>query len=483
MEEGKGTCKHGEFDLMAGCPECIAERQASEAEARRHIVKVRYGAEATEGREYSYYSEEALHLGDLVEVPTKNGLLKARVTATGVDPAEVAAFKDAMKTIRAGSLIAVETPADVPPRQGPLPESQVGGPNLFAGTAPSPFDIPSDLPADPHGDYYKAPADLEAMVDRALDPSTPVPTEEFKAEPAPELEGPYPPGANDGEQNEEGDPPTYLCPTDCAHQLEAGGEFDNPHSGGCAEDEKLSAGANLELAGDYPLCPLYSPAADLPLPGGNQTAMVRIAPEKDDKVLALYKEGLALLRLAEARVIRSDADVKLATDDLAVIGALNKKLDELKREYEAPIKGHLDAFRATFKAFVEPLVTADKVNREKWATYRNAVKAAALKAKETNRLAQEVARRQAEESGTGEFTVETTPVAVPHTADTVRSNISTGSAYQTPKYRILDFKALPDEYKLPDAGKLTRVIKAAKGQIDIPGVEIYFDDVLSVRQR
>lgn len=25
----KGTCKHGEFDLMAGCPQCIAERRAA----------------------------------------------------------------------------------------------------------------------------------------------------------------------------------------------------------------------------------------------------------------------------------------------------------------------------------------------------------------------------------------------------------------------------------------------------------------------
>ncbi len=105
----KGHCKHGEFILTDGCPQCIAERQASAQEANEpeqsllHIVKVRYGAEATEGREYSYYSEEALTIGELIEVPLKNGSTKARVTAIGITEAEIASFKDSMRTIPAGS--------------------------------------------------------------------------------------------------------------------------------------------------------------------------------------------------------------------------------------------------------------------------------------------------------------------------------------------------------------------------------------------
>ena len=212
-----------------------------------------------------------------------------------------------------------------------------------------------------------------------------------------------------------------------------------------------------------------------------ETAVIRIAPEKDDRIIDLYKEGIGLLGLAEGRVIKSDADVKLATDDLAVIGGLRKKMDELKRNYEQPFKEHLAAFREVFTRFMQPFEDADRINRDKWTAYRKAVEAAQRRAEETNRMAEEVARRQAEDSGTGEITVNTKPVEAPQTANTVRSAISTGTAYKTPKYRILDFKALPDEYKLPDAGKLTRVIKAAKGQIVIPGVEIYFDDVLSVR--
>ena len=212
-------------------------------------------------------------------------------------------------------------------------------------------------------------------------------------------------------------------------------------------------------------------------------AIVNISPNKDSAAQALYQEGLGLLRLAQGREVRNDKDVALVTDDLAVIGSMVKKLGELRKKYEAPFKEHLATFRATFESFIAPLVDAERINKGKWGTYRRAVEAAKARAEETNRLAEDVARRQAEDSGTGEITVNTEPVPVPETANTIRSNVSTGSAYKTPKYRVVDFKLLPDEYKLPDAGKLTRVIKAAKGQIQIPGVEITFEDVLSVRSK
>jgi len=197
----------------------------------------------------------------------------------------------------------------------------------------------------------------------------------------------------------------------------------------------------------------------------------------------LYDEGMNLLLLADRRVITTDADAKLAIDDLAVIASVNKKLDELRRKYEEPVKKHLANFREAFAKLTAPLEAAMRINKEKWGAYRKSVEAAAARAAETNRMAEEVARRQAEASGTGEITVNTAPVEVPKTADTVRANVGTGVAFKTPKYEVVDFKALPDEYKMPDAAKLTRVIKAAKGQITIAGVRIYFEDVLQVRPK
>ena len=58
----KGHCKHGEFDLMEGCPQCMAEKMAEkylaqdgiipgpkvEEPATEQIVKVQYYSETTE---------------------------------------------------------------------------------------------------------------------------------------------------------------------------------------------------------------------------------------------------------------------------------------------------------------------------------------------------------------------------------------------------------------------------------------------------
>lgn len=49
----------------------------------------------------------------------------------------------------------------------------------------------------------------------------------------------------------------YNCPSDCIHQLRAGGPWDNPEIGGCAIDERLPGNCTLEEDDTLPLCPHY----------------------------------------------------------------------------------------------------------------------------------------------------------------------------------------------------------------------------------
>lgn len=355
------------------------------------IVKVRYifqNGRGQSAREYTYYSVDRLKVGDHVSVPVRDTFDVAMVTAIDLPPASVEAFKDKVKVIAHDSTVAPRRPT-------------VASEKSLPGSAAE-QDVLTRL-ANPAGPY-----------DNQLWPAA-------DAQPAkPPEAGPYPPGNNDGEQNEEGQ---------------------------------------------------------------DNTALIMIKPDQDAAARALYMEGAHLLELARARTIKSDADAQLAVDDLAVIGSITKKLAELRRQYEAPIKKHLADFKTAFDTFVAPLVEAERVNKDKWGAYRKAIEAAAARAAETNRMAEEVARRQAEASGTGEVTVNTTPVEAPKTADTLRANVGTGVTYKTPKYEVMDFAALPDRYKMVDAAKLTREIKAAKGDIVIAGVRIYFDDVLTVRPK
>lgn len=378
-------CKHGEFDPMKGCPECIAERETEVSMPRLPIVKVRYGADATEGREYSYYSEEALQVGDLVSVPTKNGTVKARVTAIDIPEAEIEAFKSAVRTIPAGSLVDVETPADVP--------------------APSPEDLSE----------AGSPTFQAAMRD-----------------------------PNPGAPEETG-----------------------PHTTDELTEQEIKDIADR-----------------LPAPGGNQTAMIRVGPEKDDKVQALYEEGCNLLSFAQSRVIATNDDLKGATDDLAIIAKVRKAVEEMRKEYTAPIRGHLDEVNNAFKRFTEPLKMADDINRKKVTDYRAEVERQRLKAEETNRMAQEVARRQAEESGTGEFKVDTTEVTAPPPAPArVHTGMGTVGTAKVHKWEVEDLKLVPDDYKMVDAAKVGAVVKASKGTITIPGIRVWTEDAVRVTTR
>ncbi|KKL51344.1 hypothetical protein LCGC14_2296440 [marine sediment metagenome] len=125
----KGNCKHGKFDLMEGCPQCTADRMAKEgnteasiAEAvkanQRQIVKVQYYSQTTgeiSDREYTYYSIDRLQVGDIVQVPVRDTVAKAKVSAIDVSAAEIAAFADKVKTIPGCSVIPPEPePASIP---------------------------------------------------------------------------------------------------------------------------------------------------------------------------------------------------------------------------------------------------------------------------------------------------------------------------------------------------------------------------------
>ena len=71
-----------------------------------NLVKVQYlNGETGEfgGREYTYFSEDRLKVGDIVAVPAKDGISKSRVSAIDVPESEIAHFRDKVKAIPAGS--------------------------------------------------------------------------------------------------------------------------------------------------------------------------------------------------------------------------------------------------------------------------------------------------------------------------------------------------------------------------------------------
>lgn len=226
--------------------------------------------------------------------------------------------------------------------------------------------------------------------------------------------------------------------------------------------------------------------ADKEIVAQGETALVRVAPERDDRVQALYNEGQQLRQYAIARIIAGDPDLISATNDLSLIAKVRKALEEKRREYVSPIKAHLDAFNESFKLFTEPLVEADTLIRDKVKAYRaeierKRVEAAAIEA-EKLALAQREAKLNeggvAGASGAVSSVLAPVPTSVPAPTH-IRTEMGTASAFKVRKWEIIDFAAIPDEYKVIDAGKITKLVKAGIGSI--PGIRIWEEESLRVR--
>ena len=77
-------------------------------EQSKNLVKVQYYS-TTSGelspREYTYFSEEPVAIGDILTVPVRDTTGKAKVSAIDVPDSEIAAFRDKVKIIPAGSIL------------------------------------------------------------------------------------------------------------------------------------------------------------------------------------------------------------------------------------------------------------------------------------------------------------------------------------------------------------------------------------------
>ncbi len=211
------------------------------------------------------------------------------------------------------------------------------------------------------------------------------------------------------------------------------------------------------------------------------TAIIQISPDQDDKVIGLWTQSIALLDFAKARVIATEDDLKPAIDDLTLIIKTLKAIKASRLEYTAPIQSYLDKVEDRFKTFTAPLNEANKLNRDKIDAFRAEVqrKIAELQAIEDKRL--ELARMEAA-AHDGEHTQDLTPIEKP-LPPPIRVSTDAGSArvIQNRKFEIVDFKLLPDEYKIADVVKIGKQVRAGIGAI--AGVRIFSEESLRINTK
>lgn len=209
------------------------------------------------------------------------------------------------------------------------------------------------------------------------------------------------------------------------------------------------------------------------------TAEIQIAPEIDVTVQSLVEEARKLQTYAEGRMILSDDDLKPVLDDLTLIAKVKRALEEKKKEYLKPIKAHVEAISATFQAILGPLEDADRLNRSAMMRYRAEQQRKADEAEAINREKEALAKREAA-LNYGAHTVDLTPVEAPVPIAKVRTDMGTAGVTKIKKWVLEDMAKVPDEYKVLDSGRITRVVKAGGS---IPGIRVFEEESLRVVTR
>jgi len=212
------------------------------------------------------------------------------------------------------------------------------------------------------------------------------------------------------------------------------------------------------------------------------TALVNINPQADSQVVAFYTEALGLQKYAEARVIKTAEDLKPATNDLSIIAKVKKGMEERRKEYLKPLQDHVKAINTTFVTLMAPIEIADKLTRDKILAFHAEQERIRKEQEEINRKRMEAA--EAEMRLKGELTEPVNLVEViPLTPTRTQTDVGSAGMRDNWKYEVVDFKAVPDDYKMINTGVLTPIVKASKGKITIPGIRIFNEPILAVNTK
>lgn len=211
-------------------------------------------------------------------------------------------------------------------------------------------------------------------------------------------------------------------------------------------------------------------------------ALVITKPDADPEVIAFYSEALVLQRYAEARVIITAEDMKPANDDLNTIRRLRKAMENKRKDYLSPFQEHVKEVNEAYKRLMAPVEIADKVTSDKMLAFTRAQDHIRSEQEEVNRLRKLAADKDAALHN-GEISESVNLVEViPEVPRRVQTEMGSSGMRDNWQWEVVDFKLVPDEYKVINAGVLTPMVKATKGRVPIPGIRIYNEPIIATHR-
>lgn len=198
--------------------------------------------------------------------------------------------------------------------------------------------------------------------------------------------------------------------------------------------------------------------------------------------------------LAEVRKleIKNQDQYALAQESRKNINARIKALEDRRKSITAPLdeakKSIMDLFRVPINALTEArgitdtlcIAYDDEQEQKRRAEQARLEREAEKKRQEAEKKAAE-ARAAGNEAKAEKYEEKAAEVVAPVLASTAQK--VEGVTYRTLwRTEVVDFKALPDEYKLPNQSALDKVAMATKGVIRIPGVVFKSEKIVASRK-
>lgn len=188
--------------------------------------------------------------------------------------------------------------------------------------------------------------------------------------------------------------------------------------------------------------------------------------------------------------VTSDADMEQAAALLREVKAVQKQAEAAQKSLTQPLEvekkgiiaffrdritGKLDAYERRLKSLIVSYQQEqERIRRE---AQRKAEEAARKERERLERRAAAAeAKGQAEKAEQLAEQAQTVVAPVIQTEAPKVAGIATRSVW---KYRIADPSALPREFLVPDEKKIGQVVRAMKGDAQIPGVEVYEEKSLA----
>jgi len=221
------------------------------------------------------------------------------------------------------------------------------------------------------------------------------------------------------------------------------------------------------------------------------TTTVAIPESNDPRLTRVRQDVEGVIDVARKFGVVDAQTYADAATVLQTIKSLSRKADEERKSITAPMDAAKKRVMDLFRPMTDALNQAEAELKRRmliWKSEQDRI------AREERRKAEEAARKErerlerqaakAEQAGKTEradtlrdradMVVAAPPVSAPPKIEGIATR-------QVWKFEVTDAGKVPDQYKVVDEKKVGAVVRALKGDTDIPGIRVWAEEIVSAR--